>query len=48
MENFQKIKGKSSGLENIKIYRQQIAQDCKIVKGNIEMQENNFAKQFSR
>ena len=45
--NYQDKKGYSSGLENIRIYRQTFDQDYKIVKINLEKQEINFAKQFS-
>ena len=47
MKIFRKYQDKteySSGLDNIRMYRQKFDQDYKIVKINLEKQEINFAK----
>ena len=47
--NFQKIKKKNPKVLKILKFRgSKIDWDCKIVKDNLEKQENSFAKQFSR
>ena len=46
--NFQKSKENPQVLKILKFTGNKIDWDCKIVKGNLEKQENNFAKQFSR
>ena len=35
-------------LKILKLIGNKIDQDCKIVKDNLQKQENDFAKQFSR
>ena len=46
--NFQKSKKNSKVLKILKFRGNKIDWDCKIVKCNLEKQENSFAKQFSR
>ena len=46
--NFQKSKKNPKVLKILKFRGHKIDWDYKIVTGNLEKQENNFAKQFSR
>ena len=50
MKIFRKYQDRKSNPQVLKILKfigNKIDQDCKIVKNNLEKQENNFAKQFS-